>query len=256
MNYLYQRSRLIIGIMAVVMLASCNINRNFMFKTEEDFVFDKPVTDSVGGEYRIGPNDALNMELYTNEGAVILQYTTSTVDRMGVSQAPPINFLVDNDGFVEFPVVGKINLKGKSINEAQKILEDQYSVQFNNPYCILTVINKRVLIFPGNGGDGQVVSLSNQNISVIEALALAGGIEPRGNASRVKLIRKLGEKQEVYLIDLSTIDGIKYSSMAVQSGDIIYVDPVPRLPNEVQRNVQPFFTLFTGFVLILTYLRR
>jgi polysaccharide export outer membrane protein len=242
--------------MVIMMMSSCKINKDFMFKTPEDFVFNTPNFDSTNLAYRIGPNDFITMDIYTNEGALIIQYTTSAAEFTRQLASPNLTYMVDVDGTVELPTLGRVKLAGMSISEAQAFLEDKYSFQFKDPYCMVRVINKRVLVFNGTGGGGQVIPLINQNVSLLEALAQAGGLAERANASMVKLFRKVNGKQEVYHIDLSTIEGIKYSSFAVQSGDVIYVDAVPRRPSEIVKEAQPFLTAMTTFFVIYRFFTR
>jgi polysaccharide biosynthesis/export protein len=101
-----------------------------------------------------------------------------------------------------------------------------------------------------------VIPMTNNNINVIEALALAGGLSDRANASKVKLIRKVNGKSEVYLMDLSTIEGIKYAGMIVQAGDIIYVEPTPEIATEVMRDVSPYITVISGLAFVWAVLSR
>jgi polysaccharide export outer membrane protein len=236
-----------------MLISSCKLNKEFMFKEPEGFVYNTPNFDSTNLAYRIGPNDFINMDIYTNEGALIIQYTTTAAENVRQLVSLNLTYSVDVDGFVELPTIGRVKLSGMSISEAQTFLEEKYAFQFKNPFCMLRVINKRVLVFNGDGGTGRVIPLVNQNVSLVEALAEAGGLADRANASRIKLFRKVNEKQEVYQIDLSTIEGIKYGSFAVQSGDIIYVEPVPRRANELLKEAQPFFTATTTFFLLYRF---
>lgn len=238
-------------------ISSCSVNKNLMFKTDDDFAFDTLNIDSSNYEYRISTDDILSIELYTNEGSMILEFTTSSVSRPANFSRPEVSYVVDKTGHVELPGIGLQKLSGMTIREAQDFLEEAYVYQFNKPFCLVKVINRRVLVFPGSGSDGYVVPLTNPNISVIEALAQAGGMRERGNASRVKLIRgRGGEDQKVVLIDLSTIEGIKYANLPVQAGDIIYVEPTPQVPTEILKDAQPFFQLITGFGVIYAILTR
>jgi polysaccharide export outer membrane protein len=118
------------------------------------------------------------------------------------------------------------------------------------------VQNKRIVVFPGNGSNAVVLTLENNNTTLMEAIAMAGGITQRGRAAKIKLIRKVDGERKVYLIDLSTIDGLKYVDMIVQANDYIYVEPVPQIGNEILRDVAPIVSLITSAVLIYTVVQR
>jgi len=114
----------------------------------------------------------------------------------------------------------------------------------------LKVTNNRVIIFPGGqGGTSTVITLSNTNTTLIEALALAGGISD-GKAHKIKLIRGDLHNPKVYLIDLSTIEGMKASNLVLQANDIIYVEPRPKVAQRILENIAPYLTLLSTTLLI------
>ena len=187
-----------------------------MFQTDRDYVFDESaferslrdsaIADSVRIDslhlgLKIAPFDILNMEMYSNDGALIYDFTTSTIDRQRSGQSGGLSYVVDSKGYVEMPVIGRHKLSGMTIPEAQNYLEKLYADKYNFPFCVLQIVNRRAIVFYGVGSTGTVVSLTNQNVSVVEAIALAGGIKERGNASKIKVIRSINGTQEVYRID-------------------------------------------------------
>jgi polysaccharide export outer membrane protein len=115
---------------------------------------------------------------------------------------------------------------------------------------MVRVTNRRVLVFPGTGGAGRVVNLDNENTTLVEALALAGGITNTGKAWKVKLIRGDLRNPKVMLIDLSTIEGVKNSNMLLQANDIIYVEPIPRFSQEILAQIAPIVSIITSLALI------
>lgn len=235
------------------LISSCTINKNVMFRTDQDYVFDTP-SDTTGLEYVISPNDVMTFRLFTNDGAKLLEFTTGSSEQQRFLDFGDNQYVVQPDGFLELPEIGLTEIAGLTIYEAQTMLEEKYRPLYNRPYALIQVTNNRVIVFPGSGGDATVIPLKNQNTSVIEALAFAGGIANRGNASKVKLIRPMKDRQEVYKMDLSTIEGIKYAGMTVQANDIIYVEPVPEIASEVLKDISPFVSLISGLALIYAIL--
>ncbi len=232
----------------VLSLSSCGVNSDLMFRTPTDYEFDELISASEL-EYTISPNDILNFRLFTNDGMQLIEMNTE-----GGNQQQNLNFslnyLVRPDSLVELPSLGEINLVGLTVPEAQDKLADKYITLYNNPFIQIEVINNRVIVFPGSGGAARVISLTNNNTSVIEALALAGGLTTRGKAKKVKLIRKVNNETEVYLMDLSTIEGIKYANSVVQANDIIYVEPTAEVARELLRDITPVLTLFTSALIL------
>lgn len=242
--------RYIVLFLWLISMASCTINKNIMFKTDQDFVFDVP-SDTLGKDYRISPNDIFNLRLFTNKGAKLIEITASSSEGQRFLQLVDVTYLVRSDGTVELPEIGVVQIAGYTVREAETYLESLFVELYNDPYAIVRVTNNRVIVFPGSGGDASVIPIVNNNTTVIEALALAGGITQRGNASRVKLIRRVsGKEPEIFKMDLSTIEGIQFANMTVQANDIVYVEPVPEIASEVLRDLAPFVTLITSLALI------
>ena len=162
-----------------------------------------------------------------------------------------ITYLVRQDGTSNLPVLGIISVAEKTIVQLEEEIRLLLSENYINPFVQIRVTNQRVIIFPGKG-DAQVVGISNANTSLLEAIALAGGIRDEGRANSIKLMRKTktGER-EIYNIDLSTIDGLNHAQMIVQSNDYIYVDFKPRFASAFLTEVTPWLSLLT--TALLTY---
>jgi polysaccharide export outer membrane protein len=168
-----------------------------------------------------------------------------------------IKYLVNSQGYVEFPIIGLNKLSGLTIAEAQDYVETLYTPQFNRPYVQLKVTNRRAIIFTSPAGTGAVLQLGEESISVVEALAKSGGLGQYGKADDIKLIRKVdsGERM-VYHIDLSTIDGLRYADMSVEAGDIIYVQPRSRISQQASAEARSWTFLISGVILLLTLPQR
>lgn len=229
-----------------------------MFKTPVDYAFDPiPSVDSI--EYLITPNDRIRFSLYTNTGYklidVVGQQNSSGGNSARSQRQLGLDYLVESDGLVKLPTLGRTELKGLTVIEAEKKLEDLYSEFYKDPFVQLTVTNNRVIVSTGSGGTAQVVNIDD-NMTVVEVLARAGGITSRGNASRVKVIRDMGSRKEVYELDLSRIDGIYDGDLIVQANDIVYVEPNPEVAREVLRDLTPVLTLITSTIALITILTR
>jgi polysaccharide biosynthesis/export protein len=226
-------------------LGSC-INSEFMFQRPIDFVYDELQIDSMSINYRIRPNDLVSFEIYTNEAALMLEVTTSQLNNISSVQRTNVEYVVDSEGMVEFPIIGQQMLAGLSVNEAQSKIEELYESQFNNPYVQLKVLNRRVIIFPAPRGRGLVLELKSQNISLIEGIALAGGVGQNGQAFDIMLVRDAAGDKKIYHIDLSTIEGLEYAKMSLESGDIIYVQPNKTLSAQFQTQIRPISGFFSA----------
>ncbi len=234
-------------IIIAFLFSSCQIlNPERMLRTPPDYEFaefpDKPLPD----EYRLAPNDELYFRLYTNDGERLIDPISPTTQQIRGEQ----NYTLEFDGKVKLPVLGRVHLSGMTLREAEKHLENEFSEYFNNPFVRLRVTNHRVTIFPGGrGGTSSVVYLENTNTSIFEALAMAGGIAD-GRASKVKVIRGDLSNPQIFLIDLSTIEGVQNADMIIQANDVIYVEPRERVPQRIMENIGPYLSLLSTALIV------
>lgn len=252
---------LFFAVLGVSFLQSCGVNSNLMMKTPKDwekYADETTLIDTnnkTKDQYIIDVNDIIQLQFFTNDGIKILDLSTTA--QQGQAQvlnvANQFKYVIQKDSTVKLPVIDEVNIVGKSIREAEEYLEELYSVYYMDPFVQLNVTNRRVIVFPGSGGEAQVLYLQNNNTTLMEAIALAGGITERGRASKIKLMRKTSEgHREVYKIDLSKIEHLAYADVVVRANDYIYVEPVPEIGKELLKEIAPIVSLITSAAVIIS----
>jgi len=237
------------------LLSGCSwLYPSMMLKTPRHYPFDK-LNDSISNtDYKISINDFITLRLYSQDGFRLIDFSNiSETPTGGASSSAGTNteYLVEPDGTVRLPVIGWIHITGYTIREATQMLEQKYSQYYIKPFILLQVTNRRVIVFPGSPGTAKVVPLVNNNTTLMEVLAITGGITEDGRAKQIKLIRGDPNKPNVYLIDLSTVSGIKEGNTILQEGDIIYVTPSIRPIERILVRIAPALTLLS--TVLLTY---
>ena len=250
--------KILVALVVISAFSSCRILRpSLMLKTPKDYVFDKANDSMTVQDYHIAPTDAISFRILSNEGFKLVDISNSGAggNSVGLTQST-IETTVELDGTIKVPLIGRVKVQGLTLREAEQMLETRFTEFYVGPYIILKVTNKRVVVFPGNAGVAKVVPIPNNNTTVFEALALAGGITEDGKAYRVKLVRKTDLKPRVYLMDLSTIEGLKQGSTIVQANDIIYVEPRIRFGQRISAEILPYLSILTtGFLIYAYYIR-
>ena len=215
-----------------------------MLKTKKDYKFDV-VTDSLTKEnYRIASTDEIEFKVFANDGFKLIDMTSGT----GMLRMPSIEETVDKEGKVKLPLLGKIYVAGLTLREAQVLLEKEYEAYYVKPFVQLKITNKRVIVFPGRAGDAKVVPIVNNNTTLFEVLAMAGGISDEGKAYRIKLIRRpnMIDTPQVYLIDLSKIEGIMQGNITMLANDVVYVETRPKIAQKALQEITPYLSLLTS----------
>lgn len=269
-----RKNKSIFGLLLVVLLltTSCGVNSNLMFKIprnseaksdstqQKDDKYYRIITqDSIPRfkreDYRISYDDKITFTMSTNDGQRIVE-GLSGVGTAGQAAGNSNEYIVRSDGFVQLPVLGDVKLLGLTIKQSEDTLVKLYDKHYLNPFIQLRVTNQRVIVMPGEGGDAQVVTLRNNNTTIMEVIAEAGGISRRGRAKSIKLMRLVDGKREIYPIDLSTIDGLVYADMIVQANDYIYIEPNPRLGREALAEFTPYIAILSSFTIVLSLINN
>jgi len=228
-----------------------------MLKTPKGFKFDS-IPMNPTAEYTIAPNDIVAFRLFANHGFKVIDLSAGTTisgnnnaaARQGIG-GTFISYLVRYDSLVRLPMLGELKLAGKTKLQAEMELEKAYAKYYVDPYVQVEVRNKRVIVFPGNGANAKVIELKNNNTTLLETLAQVNGIPDRGRANRIKILRQVEGKKEIYLVDLSTIGaGLQYVNMIMQANDIIYVEPVPEISKGLVKEIAPIISLISSAFLI------
>ena len=231
-----------------------------MFKLDDKFTEGDLSTAVALAErnYQIQRNDLLRMDVFTNKGERIIDpnfelrqgMINQNLNQQGGQQ---FLYLVRQEGMVKFPMLGDVDITGLTIYEAEQKLQQLYSEHYIDPFVVLRYENRRVIVLGANGG--QVIPLVNENTSLIEAIALSGGINQGAKSQTVRLIRGNLNKPEVYQIDLSTISGMRASIVRLEPGDIIYIDPWRRVWLESLRDVSPVLSLISSVITLTLVIR-
>ncbi len=241
----------------IVSFSSCKyFKSNLMLRTPPDFTYDKIVDSLAKEDYKIPRNAFISVKIFSNDGFKIIDLSSSSSNAGANNIRFEYEYTVDSEGYVKLPLVGKVKISGYTTQEAQTMLEQIYTTYYVKPFVIVKVANKRVIVFPGNGGNAQVIGIHNNNTTVLETLAMAGGIAIDGKAYKVKLIRNENVspdskiKPKVYLMDLSTINGIAAGNTVVHANDIIYVEPRYRVARTLVAELAPVLSLISTTLLI------
>lgn len=223
-----------------------------MLRAGRHYQYDTLGKDTtVAKEYRLNPNDIIEFRLFANDGFKMIDILPNQNASNSALLRQGFDYVINNDGTVRLPVIGNESLQGLTIEEAQTLLETRYSEYYVKPFVMIRVVNKRVTIYTGEPGQAKVVQLQNNNTTVLEALAIAGGISQYGKAYNIKLIRQTNDPKKpvkVYKLDLSKIENIEQGHTIVQTNDIIYVEPRMQLASKTLREVTPILSLVTSLI--------
>jgi polysaccharide export outer membrane protein len=194
------------------------------------------------------------MILLTNDGFKLLDLVGE--DRISNNQlSSSMAYRVEFDGLVNMPILGRVKLGGLTMREAEMFLEEEFAKYYIQPFVMLKITNRKVMVFNGSDGMAQVVQLVDENTNLLRVIAQSGGITKTGRAYDIKVIRGEFSEPKVFHFDIRKIDGLKESDFMMQSNDIVYVTPSPQVARTLLTEVGPYLSLLTTLLLVLNFFK-
>lgn len=226
-----------------------------MFKLDKNFTEEdlSNATGELESNYKLRPNDALLLDVFTNEGERLIDPNLEMVTNPAQQQQQfkdRFQYVIQVDGSIIFPMIGAMNLAGMTLFEAELAVAEKFDAVYKGSFVKLRITNRRVFVLGAPGG--KVVPLPNENTSIVEVLAAAEGLDLGAKAQNIKLIRG----DNVYQINLGTISGMKSTNMLVAPGDIIYVEPWRRPWLETLRDVSPALSLLSSVLTLVVVVQN
>ena len=161
-----------------------------------------------------------NLTLASNAGIAVS--TSSDVTAQPVLQP----YLVDNEGNINFPVLGELKLGGLTKREAEQLIIDKLKPYMKEtPIVTVRMVNYKISVI-GEVTKPGTFTISNEKVNLLEALAMAGDMTVYGLRDNVKLIREdANGKQQIVTLDLNKAETILSPYYWLQQNDIVYVTP-------------------------------
>lgn len=157
-----------------------------------------------------------------------------------------MGYLVDVYGNIQFPVLGKISVVGKSRSELESLLTKEIREYVTDAVIAVRLVNFRVIVL-GEAGSQTVVSVENERMSVPELIANVGGITYDGKRNNILIIREVNGKKSIGRVDLTDSDIFKNPFFYLKQNDIVYVEPTYK-----QVKTAGFITSYTGLISLAT----
>lgn len=137
-------------------------------------------------------------------------------------------YLVDNDGYINFPILGRLKVIGMTKRECEQMILKRirpYMAETENPIVTVRMSSFSVTVL-GEVGRPGVLSVGREKISILEALAQAGDATIYGIRNPVKLIREdAAGRREIHKLDLNDADILNSPYYYLQQNDVVYVEP-------------------------------
>lgn len=214
---------------------------------------------------KIMPKDILQIQVFsmTPEASApfnLMKLTGGSVSTTSTNgQGTVYDYLVDNDGNIEYPVLGTLHLGGLSKTEAEQLIKSKilpYLAEAENVVVHVHMINYKYAILGGVNRPG-VFTTPNEKVSILEAIAQAGDLTTFAYRDRIYLIREdsLGQKS-FHQLDINDANIISSPYYYLQQNDVIYVEQkkIQARNAFISANTSVWFSLASSLMSIATFI--
>jgi polysaccharide biosynthesis/export protein len=214
-------------IISIFLLSSCANKKNILYL--QDNIAESNIEINQSYVSRLQADDILSIQVSSidNQGVAAFNIATSNGilgTDVAVGQPRFINYIIRQDGSIEFPVIGKIKLAGLTVVEAIDLLKKEISAYVKKPIVILEWLNFKYSVLGEVTRPGQFTSKS-ERVTVLEALSNAGDLTIFGKRKNIILIRENNGKRSYFNIDLTNKDFINSEAYYIKQNDVILVTP-------------------------------
>lgn len=224
--------RYVLMLAAALCLAGCTSYKNVPYMQDPETV-NNYGTEIKLYDAKIMPKDLLTITVSTSDplAAAPFNLTVQTALSAGVSnyttsQPTLQQYLVDNDGNIDFPVLGKLHIGGMTKSEVEDLVRGKLEPYLKEtPIVNVRMTNYKISVLGEVNNPGSF-TVSNEKVNVLEALAMAGDMTVYGVRTNVKLVREdANGKQNIISLDLTKSDFITSPYFYLKQNDILYVTP-------------------------------
>ena len=132
---------------------------------------------------------------------------------------------INSLGMIELPVIGKIFLLGKNLEEAKVSIQKVVDEYLQDAIVIVKLANFQVTIL-GEVNNAGTFPVFKESVNIFEALAMAGDLSDYANRQKLKIVRTHNNKKNIYTIDLTDQQLLLSDFYYLRNDDVIYVEPL------------------------------
>ena len=220
-------------VFGIVLLPSCGNTRQLQYMQGQ---FDTTkLSQALYPNPVIQKNDLISIIVYSVDPRASSYYNLPVQANVTGASSPSIvmaeptaatastAYLVDQEGDIQMPGLGKMRVAGLTKGQLDTLLLSQLKAKLQNPYVIIRMVSYKITLI-GEVTKPGVFTIPNERVSLLEAIALAGDLTPYGRRENVLVIREINGERTFGRLDLKSPDILGSPFFYLQPNDVVYVD--------------------------------
>ena len=242
MKYFFLSKRPILFFL-VLLFFSCTPKKNLLYYQNIDELAAAKLNSY---EIRIQPDDLLTINVSAEDPKISAPFNLNPMNVVGSSvgsnqaqsnRSAVNDYLVDANGYIDFPELGRIKLGGLTRSEVLVLFQKRIGAYIKDPIITVRVKNFKVAVH-GEVNEAGIVTSETDRLTLIEALTMSGDLKPTANRKNILVIREIDGVKTFFRVDVTRSDFINSPHYYLAQNDVVYVEPK-------NRSLSPDVTLFT-----------
>ncbi len=176
--------------------------------------------------YKLQPNDQLYIQVHTANPKLSEFFNPSRSSATGSQQNQSLYTYPINDNMeIDFPFVGKVNLAGCTLEQAKARMEEALKPFLSDSHLKMRIASNSFTILGEVGSPGRI-NMGKEQVTIFEAIALAGDVKPYGKRNAIKIVRPTQNGSETFFVDITDRNLLNSSEYYIYPNDLIYVRPM------------------------------
>jgi len=217
-----------IPFLLVFLIFSCKPSKEIIYYQNIDSLKSSEIMNTY--EIKFQPDDLLTIIVSAEDPESAMPFNMSTVSVPSVGnnslagQQSLQTYLVDTNGFIDFPILGKLKVGGLSRSELMELLETRIGSYIKNPIINLRRMNFKISV-QGEVTAPDIYTFNSDRVTLIEAISMAKDLTIYGKRNNILIIREVNGVKTFNRIDITKADFINSPFYYLSQNDVIYVEP-------------------------------
>lgn len=250
-------------IVAILILGSCTSQKELMYLSNLDTASTQRFFPMERPGYRIQFQDILYVDIFTmnpemnellNPGSQTSGYNTYRDE----SNIYVFGYTVSDSGYISIPILGDVNVIGLTIDEVKVAIEERAKQYLKDAVINVKLLSFKFTVMGEVNRPGSYTNFNNQ-LTVLDAIGMAGDISDYGNRKHVLVLRPSKQGTHTYHINLQDKDLLQSEGYFLLPNDIVIVEPIKSKPTQL--NIPTYsliitttLTTISTLILLLNYI--
>lgn len=253
-----------VSLLLSLLLGACSVPKDVTYFQGIDALTPEQITDlSQNYTSHICQDDLLSITVTAWDPIVVTPFNppayayTQQGDQPVYTSPSMFNYLVDKDGEILFPVLGKIHVEGLTKKQLSEKLQKEISQYVENPLVNVQILNYKVTLM-GEVSRPGTLTIRNDRLSILDAIGQAGDLTINAERTNILVIRENGDKKEFARLDITRPDIFTSPYYYLQQNDVVYIEPNKakkrnaRYSQAQQYNITLFSSILSAVSVITT----